>query len=202
MQYHSPMNCRHLGLSWVFCGHIILPHWTRAGHLLLQEVISSCIWDRAVIRLCLTELHFSRNLGDWYISSTMKIKVLIFHYYPFVVSDSCHGNGSHSQWRKGFLRIPVPGVRRWLWEHAYVKNISHNSSQTVDTDHPIISVTKDLRDVKKMTTAMCLVASDSLRLHGLGSAKLFCPWDSLGKNTGVGSHFFLQITVIKMPNFS
>ena len=26
----------------------------------------------------------------------------------------------------------------------------------------------------------------------LSSARLFCPWDSLGKNTGVGCHFFLQ----------
>ena len=39
-------------------------------------------------------------------------KSLIFRYYLFVVSDSCHGNRSGSQWRKGFLRIPVPGVRR------------------------------------------------------------------------------------------
>ena len=34
------------------------------------------------------------------------------------------------------------------------------------------------------------VASDSLRPHGLGSARLFCPRNSLGKNTGVDSHFF------------
>ena len=26
----------------------------------------------------------------------------------------------------------------------------------------------------------------------LSSARLFCPWDSLDKNTGVGCHFFLQ----------
>ena len=34
--------------------------------------------------------------------------------------------------------------------------------------------------------------SDSLRPYGLQSAKLLCPWDSLGKNTGVGFHFLLQ----------
>ena len=27
--------------------------------------------------------------------------------------------------------------------------------------------------------------SDSLQPHGLGPARLLCPWDSLGKNTGV-----------------
>ena len=36
------------------------------------------------------------------------------------------------------------------------------------------------------------VVSDSLRLHGRSPAKLFRPWDSLGKNTGVCGHFLLQ----------
>ena len=34
--------------------------------------------------------------------------------------------------------------------------------------------------------------SDSLRPHGLQPAKLLCPWDFPGKNTGVGFHFLLQ----------
>ena len=33
--------------------------------------------------------------------------------------------------------------------------------------------------------------SDSLRPHGLQPIRLLCPWNSLGKNTGVGSHFLL-----------
>ena len=36
------------------------------------------------------------------------------------------------------------------------------------------------------------VTSNSLRLYGLVPASLLCPWDSPGKNTGVGSHFLLQ----------
>ena len=28
--------------------------------------------------------------------------------------------------------------------------------------------------------------------HGLQSTRLFCPWDSPGKNTGVGCHFLLS----------
>ena len=35
------------------------------------------------------------------------------------------------------------------------------------------------------------VVSDSLRLHGLQPARLLCPWNSPGKNTGVGSHSLL-----------
>ena len=34
--------------------------------------------------------------------------------------------------------------------------------------------------------------SDSLRPRGLMPARLLCPWDSPGKNTGVGCHFLLQ----------
>ena len=38
----------------------------------------------------------------------------------------------------------------------------------------------------------CLVVSNSSRSHGLWPARLFCPWNSPGKNTGVGYHFLLQ----------
>ena len=36
------------------------------------------------------------------------------------------------------------------------------------------------------------VMSDSVRPHGLQPTRLLCPWDSPGKNTGVGCHFLLQ----------
>ena len=38
----------------------------------------------------------------------------------------------------------------------------------------------------------CWVMFNSLRPHGLQSARLLCSWDSPGKNTGVSSHFLLQ----------
>ena len=38
----------------------------------------------------------------------------------------------------------------------------------------------------------CSVLSDFLQPHGLKPTRLFCPWNSLGKNTGVGCHFLLQ----------
>ena len=34
--------------------------------------------------------------------------------------------------------------------------------------------------------------SDSLPPHGLQNTRLFCSWNSLGKNAGVGSHSLLQ----------
>ena len=39
---------------------------------------------------------------------------------------------------------------------------------------------------------MCSVMSDSVWPHGLQPSRLLCPWDSPGKNTGVGCHFLLQ----------
>ena len=38
----------------------------------------------------------------------------------------------------------------------------------------------------------CSVVSDSLRPNGLQPTRLACPWDSPGKNTGVGFHSLLQ----------
>ena len=36
------------------------------------------------------------------------------------------------------------------------------------------------------------VMSESLQPHGLQPTRLLCPWDSPGKNTGVGYHSLLQ----------
>ena len=39
--------------------------------------------------------------------------------------------------------------------------------------------------------------SDSVRLHRQQPTRLPCPWDSPGKNTGVGCHFLLQCMKVK-----
>ena len=41
------------------------------------------------------------------------------------------------------------------------------------------------------------VVSDSLRPHRRQPTRLPCPWDSPGKNTGVGCHFLLQCMKVK-----
>ena len=48
------------------------------------------------------------------------------------------------------------------------------------------------------TVHACYVASvvsDALRPYGLYPSRLFCPWDSPGKNAGVGCHDLLQETL-------
>ena len=39
--------------------------------------------------------------------------------------------------------------------------------------------------------------SDSVRPHRRQPTRLPCPWDSPGKNTGVGCHFLLQCMKVK-----
>ena len=41
------------------------------------------------------------------------------------------------------------------------------------------------------------VVSDSVQPHGQQPTRLRHPWDSLGKNTGVGCHFLLQCRKVK-----
>ena len=48
------------------------------------------------------------------------------------------------------------------------------------------------RKISAAATAVASVVSDSVRPHRQQPTRLLCPWDSLGKNTGVGCHFLLQ----------
>ena len=52
-------------------------------------------------------------------------------------------------------------------------------------------LTQALNPLLPSCVLSCLVVSDSLQSHGLGPTRLLCPWNFLGKNTGVGC-FFLQ----------
>ena len=44
--------------------------------------------------------------------------------------------------------------------------------------------------------------SDSVRPHKQQPTRLPCPWDSPGKNTGVGCHFLLQCMKVKVKPLS
>ena len=51
-----------------------------------------------------------------------------------------------------------------------------------------------------MSCCCCCVASvmsNSVRPHRQQPTRLPCPWDSPGKNTGVGCHFLLQCMTVK-----
>ena len=46
----------------------------------------------------------------------------------------------------------------------------------------------------------CSVMSSSLPPHGLQPTRLLCPWNSPGKNIGVGCHFLLQVVKNTLAN--
>ena len=62
---------------------------------------------------------------------------------------------------------------------------------------PALTDASPLAPPGKPTVTICAVlshslVSDSLWSHGLRPARLLCPWDSPGKNPGVGCHALLQ----------
>ena len=46
--------------------------------------------------------------------------------------------------------------------------------------------------VSTVCVCVCSVVSDTFRPQGLQLARLLCPWNFPGKNTGVGCYFLLQ----------
>ena len=77
------------------------------------------------------------------------------------------------------------------------------------TSHPLNSARKNSRGVQgvkvrelsnisfKQLLLSHSVVSDSVRPHRRQPTRLLCPWDSPGKNTGVGCHFLLQCMTVK-----
>ena len=64
----------------------------------------------------------------------------------------------------------------WLklwWVHPHLRNCNLSSN-------------------RKVKVKGCSVVSNSLRPHGLQPIRILCPWNSPGKNTGVGCHFLFQ----------
>ena len=57
-----------------------------------------------------------------------------------------------------------------------------------------LTVKKMCRNIKSLccVSVSRSVMPNSLRLQGQQTARLLCPWDFPGKNTGVGCHSFLQ----------
>ena len=63
----------------------------------------------------------------------------------------------------------------------------------------LVSNTLSIIEPCNMNSCCCVasVVSDSVRSHGWQPTRLCHPWDSPGKNTGVGCHFLLQCIQVK-----
>ena len=59
----------------------------------------------------------------------------------------------------------------------------------------------DMKNINSSSCCCCCyvtsVVSDSVRPHRRQPIRLCCPWDSPGKNTGLGCHFLLQCMKVK-----
>ena len=59
-----------------------------------------------------------------------------------------------------------------------------------------VKTMKQRENSKESESERHLVVSNSLWHHGLEPARLLCPWNSPGKNTGAGCHFLLQVVFL------
>ena len=64
-------------------------------------------------------------------------------------------------------------------------------SYTAETHVAKMSVAKMIMAKAPSSCCVASVVSDPVRLHTPQPTRLLCPWDSPGKNIGVGCHFLL-----------
>ena len=85
------------------------------------------------------------------------------------------------QWNKKINVQGLPLVVQWLRIGLPVQGT------------PFLYLVRDLTShMKESESVSCSVVCYSLRPHGLEPTRLLRPWNSPGKNTGVGYHFLLQ----------
>ena len=114
---------------------------------------------------------------------------------------------NQQKWQSMELQGPVPlPEKKWqitwqkLSESTLSANQSKDSSNWSSTQSRkssqfsvrILKLSIGVIGVGFQCQLSCSVVSNSLRPHGLQPTRLLCPWDSPGKNTGAGCHFFLQ----------
>ena len=80
------------------------------------------------------------------------------------------------------VRISDKNFGRTTWTNLQPTALTIALFGSVDTLYPIYYLKSECESVSPS------VLSDSLRSHGLQTARLLCPWNSPGKNTEVGSH--------------
>ena len=72
------------------------------------------------------------------------------------------------------------------------KYIASYVSRPKSSERKMIHLSQCTGSWKMSESVLVVVVAESLQPHGLDPARLLCPWEFSGKNTGVGCHFFLQ----------
>ena len=86
-------------------------------------------------------------------------------------------------------------IGMWNWHVEASQSLQDSQIASLEDSLPKtqeVFTTKDCKIIIKTACQVTSVVSDSVRPHGLQPTRLLHPWDSPGKNTGVGCHFLLQ----------
>ena len=88
---------------------------------------------------------------------------------------------------------PLTGEKPWPWEGTMRKqpSIYKPRREVSPGDQPAGTLMLCFQFPESESVSHSAVSS-SLRPHGLHPSKLLCPWNSPGKNTGVGCHSLLE----------
>ena len=92
------------------------------------------------------------------------------------------------------FRLLVP--RANISNQPPASTYTHSPIPSPDRHDQSITDNRDLLTSKQIVIYLCKgaysVVSAALQPHELQPSRLFCPWDSSGKNPGVGCHSLLQ----------
>ena len=91
------------------------------------------------------------------------------------------------------VRALTMGCPAYFRLYSFEARAMEYKAQVKETDLIWSQICSSLRHILRMhARSVASVVSDSVGPHGLWPTRLLCPWDSPGKNTGVGCHFLLQ----------
>ena len=105
---------------------------------------------------------------------------------------------SYTQYVHKWTDLLLKRILRLLsWEFSICKSLTQlflysNNPTKHRVSHQLTNLLSVPVPCKLCAVLILSVVSSSLLLHGLQPARLPCPWDSPGQNTGVGCHALLQ----------
>ena len=88
---------------------------------------------------------------------------------------------------QGRIQLSFKALQCKIWSYPYFKNEDIEARSRWQSRKILSSPPSIL-----LLLFSHSVVSDSLQSHALQPTRLLCPWDFLGKNSGVGCHFLLQ----------